>query len=394
MNTSYRPDGTPEIVSDSAAQSLRVTSIAFYLPQFHPGAENDGWWGAGFTEWTNVARARPLFPGHVQPRLPGALSFYDLRLEEVRAQQGSLAARYGVSAFCYWHYWFEGRRMLEKVVDDVVQSGVPDHPFCLGWANEDWGGRWVGAPRKILIKQTYGGDDDLRRHFDSMLPALTDRRYLRVDGRPLVYIYRPNSLPSASRLAEIWQARASEAGLPGVFLVGQSDSHGGPWRASPVGWDAVAPWHRTPFRARLAVEGRSADWMLSSLSRRSRVLPAIYSYRRWSTFMPELVPGEVSIPSVLPNWDNTPRAGRAGSVFIGSTPDLFERQVERAVELAEKSEDPALRMLFIRSWNEWAEGNYLEPDRVNGSAYLEAFRRAVTPDNVGAYLASKSPEIT
>ena len=354
-----------------------IRSVAFYLPQFHPVTENDDWWGPGFTEWTNVAAARALYPGHAQPHLPGELGFYDLRLDETRMQQSVLAREHGVSAFCYWHYWFAGRRMLDHVVRLVAETGVPDHPFCLGWANETWGGRWVGAKHRVLIEQTYPGDDDHRRHFDALTALFHDERYFRVDGRPLFYVYRPEQLPDPGGFADLWRGLASAAGLPGLFLVGQAEGHAEGWRADEHGFDAVAPWARFPFSNRRAHEPhRHLDWLVSSLARRSRLGPKVYSYPRWSRYIPTVRTDELSFPSILPSWDNTPRAGRGGSVYHGSTPAAFAEQVERAVALvADRPFDQ--RVVFIRSWNEWAEGNYLEPDRESGRGYLEAFRDSV-----------------
>src|SRR5262245_37746673 len=180
------------------SRDASVDVIAFYLPQFHPIPENNEWWGPGFTEWTNVARARRMFPGHYQPRIPGELGFYDLRLSEAREAQAALAAEYGMTAFCYWHYWFGGgRRLLQRPFEEVLRSGRPDFPFCLGWANQSWSGSWYGAPERILIEQTYPGEKDHRAHFDAVLPAFMDPRYFRVDGRPLFYVFDPAGLSEA-----------------------------------------------------------------------------------------------------------------------------------------------------------------------------------------------------
>jgi Glycosyltransferase WbsX len=355
-------------------------ALAFYLPQFYPVPENDEWWGPGFTDWVNVARARKLFPGHYQPHLPGELGFYDLRLDETRVRQAQLAAAHGVSGFCYWHYWFAGRRMLHRVVDEVVQTGTPDFPFCVAWANETWGGRWVGAPRRVLIEQTYPGGDDHRRHFDSLVTAFHDRRYVRIDGRPVFYIYRPEQLPSAGEFAELWRRLAEDAGLPGLFLIGQCATGSQRWRASSHGFDAVAPWSRYPYLQRLAAEKRRGlDLLLSSTLARQDLIPKIYWYPRWCAFVPALVDDELAFPSVIPNWDNTPRVGRGGTLYHGSNPRAFGHQVRAARGLlAERPHE--LRLLFIRSWNEWAEGNHLEPDRRYGRSYLQAFRDAATSD--------------
>ena len=350
--------------------------VAFYLPQFFPTPYNDEWWGPGFTEWTNVARARPLYPGHEQPRLPGELGFYDLRLEETRVAQADLAREYGVHAFCYWHYWFgDGVRLLDRPFDEVLRSGVPDFPFCLGWANETWTGTWYGAPDRVLVEQRYPGIDDERRHFESLVPAFTDPRYVRVDEKPLFFVFRPDEVPDPRGFAHRWQQLARDAGLPGLFLVGRAH---GDWKPSVHGFDGaersqgVPPY--TPREAHDAHSRRRLDRLLSAATTRVSVLPRVYSYRHWSPFIPELLPApEESFPVVVPGWDNTPRAGRRGSVYHGSTPALFAEQVRIANELV-RDKPADRRLIFLQSWNEWAEGNYLEPDRRWGRQYLEALR--------------------
>jgi hypothetical protein len=199
--------------------------IAFYLPQFHPTADNDAWWGKGFTEWTNVSKARPLFPGHYQPHLPADLGFYDLRVPESRAAQADLARAAGVEAFCYWHYWFAGRRVLERPFNEVVASGQPDFPFCLAWANDSWKSHWYGAEKRTLLEQTYPGRDDHERHFYALLPAFLDRRYLRVRNRPMFTIFRPKALPETEAFIAQWQELAVKNGLEGMHFVAHLFDH-------------------------------------------------------------------------------------------------------------------------------------------------------------------------
>jgi lipopolysaccharide biosynthesis protein len=360
-------------MSDEAAPAPRVRAVALYLPQFHPTPENDEWWGPGFTEWTNVARARRLFPGHRQPLVPGELGFTDLRVPETRAAQAELARAHGIEAFCYWHYWFGGRRILERPFDEVVASGEPDFPFCVGWANESWTGVWHGSRDRVLIEQTYPGPDDDRAHVESLLPALHDRRYLRVDGNPLLFVYRPESLPDAAAFADRWRELAVAGGLPGLHLVGQTR---GRWLPSTHGFDAAVTVAMPAREQRRAVEGRPLDWWLTVASAKAPWLPSIYSYRHWAPFFPWLLDDDESYPVVVPNWDNTPRSGRGGYVFSGSTPELFGQQAERAVSLiADRPRER--RLVFVKSWNEWAEGNHLEPDTRWGRGYLEALREAV-----------------
>ena len=348
--------------------------IAFHLPQFHPIAENDEWWGTGFTEWTNTVKAAPLYFRHKQPHLPADLGFYDLRLPEARAAQAKLAQRYGVSAFCYWHYWFGGRRILDRPVREVVASGEPDMPFCLGWANQTWTGTWHGAADRILIEQTYPGPEDDAAHFQEVLPALADPRYLKVHGRPLFYVFRPEELPDATEWCERWRQMARANGLPGLYLVAEmSDLLGrGPVCDDPIalGFDAGVyirlPADNSPqrvlrMRARRKTHGGGPE--VYPYLREPRPLPA--QYRRMPVY-----------PAVYPNWDNTPRSGRAGLVVSGAHPDHFARHVEAAAR-AVSDRSPDERLVFVKSWNEWAEGNYLEPDVEHGHGWLRALAEGV-----------------
>ena len=359
---------TPE--SATRGRADRARTVAFYLPQFHPTPENDSWWGPGFTEWTNTAKARPLFRGHKQPHVPADLGFYDLRLAESRAAQARLAKQYSVDAFCYWHYWFGGgRRILERPFDEVLASGEPDHGFCLGWANQTWTGIWHGADDRILMEQTYPGEADERAHFDHVLPAFLDRRYFTVDGRPLFYVFRPEQLPDPAGFVRRWQAMARSAGLPGLYLVAEvSDLVGDGARYTAIaehGFDAgvyvripadVSPANRFRMRAR----------------RKFLRQPERYPHALDLPAAPvELAP--LVHPCVYPNWDNTPRSGRRGVVLEGSSPEVFARHVRRAAELAARR-DGDERLVFVKSWNEWAEGNHLEPDLQHGHGYLEALR--------------------
>ncbi len=341
--------------------------LAHYLPQFHPIPENDRWWGPGFTEWTNVVKARPLFHGHVQPHLPADLGFYDLRVPEVREAQAELARAHGITGFCYWHYWFAGHRLLERPFDEVLASGRPDLPFCLAWANQSWSGIWHGTPKEVLIEQTYDDDDDVR-HFASLRAAFEDRRYITVDGRPLLFIYDPGGLPEPAGFVERWQKMAHDAGLGGLYLVA-SLGEIPYWHHVEDGFDAGA-YYEFPFR-----RGR-ASWV------RERLLelklshgPRRYPYAEVPADPPAGL-GGVLLPTVYPNWDNTPRLGRRGYVATGATPERFGAHVRHALGRA-ASNPPGERVVMIKSWNEWAEGNYLEPDAEFGMGRLEALRAEV-----------------
>lgn len=347
-----------------------VRVVTFYLPQFHPIPENDEWWGAGFSEWRNAARARPLFRGHVQPHLPADLGFYDLRLAETREAQARLASEYRIEAFCYWHYWFAGRRILERPYEEMLASGKPDISFCLAWANQTWSGIWHGAPERVLIEQTYPSADDDRRHFEHLLPALTDRRYLRVDGKPLLYVFRPEQLPSAAAFVERWRKFADEAGLPGLHLVAEV--------SDLLGRGAVySSFERDGFDAGVYVRLPAHTDRGARLRMRARrkLLRHPERYQYASSPLPQPA-DELLYPCVYPNWDNTPRSGARGLVLEGSSPERFRVHVRAAVE-ALAARPPERRLLFVKSWNEWAEGNYLEPDLEHGHGYLRVLAEEV-----------------
>lgn len=347
--------------------------MALYLPQFHPTPENDAWWNPGFTEWTNAARARPRYRGHYQPRIPADLGFYDLRLPESRTAQARLASTYGVEAFCYYHYWFAGRRLLNRPFDEVVASGEPDFPFCLCWANQTWTGIWHGAPNRVLMEQTYPGESDYRAHFEALLPAFRDRRYVKVDGKLLFLVYAPDDLPDARHFIDLWRTWGETEGLPGFHFCGTADDLS--WVPAAHGFDSRVlqslprvknwfPWSK-PVRK------------IKVVARRRLGRPSVYSYRE---VVRGLLPPELmsvpSFPCVVPDWDNTARSGALGRVLHGSTPQLFADHLREAVRLvADLPRDR--RVIFVKSWNEWAEGNYLEPDLRFGHGYLEAVREVM-----------------
>lgn len=359
--------------------------LAFYLPQFHPILENDAWWGKGFTEWTNVAKARPLFPGHQQPHLPADLRFYDLRVAETREAQAALARAYGVEGFCYYHYWFGGKQLLNRPFDEVVASGRPDLPFCLCWANESWTGVWHGAPRKTLIEQTYPGETDHRRHFESLLPAFRDPRYIRVDSKPLFAIYSPGNLPRARETLALWRALAAEAGLPGLYFAGVTWDFS--WDPGADGFDAAILQRLAPRRAWDTAKGIKR--IFSGAVARVLGWPSVYNYADAAEhLLPPTLPAPNRFPVVVPNWDNTPRSGARGLVLRGSTPTLFRRHLQQALALT-RDVPPEQRFIFIKSWNEWAEGNHLEPDQKHGNGYLEAIRSEL--DSLRAEEQSRGP---
>lgn len=341
-------------------------AIAFYLPQYHPIPENDEWWGPGFTEWTNVAKARRLYPGHRQPDLPADLGFYDLRVPETRQAQADLARRYGIAAFCYWHYWFgNGRRLLERPITEVIERGEPDFPFCLGWANQTWSGIWHDAADRVLMEQSYPGAEDEQAHFDAILPAFRDERYFRVAGKPVFYVFRPEELPDVRGWIERWQAMAMRAGLGGLYLVAEVSTLRGDLYTSAVadGFD-VGAYLGLPARRRESDRFRMRVW------RKAVGGPEVWPYSPQPVQLPQQLDPADYQPVVYPNWDNTPRSRRRGLVLHGADPEKFRPHVAAAVRaLADRPSDE--RLLWVKSWNEWAEGNHLEPDQRFGHGWLQ-----------------------
>jgi lipopolysaccharide biosynthesis protein len=370
-SSQFRTGDTSASASPAGSAVLRARAIAMYLPQFHPIPENDEWWGKGFTEWTNTAKAKPKFHNHYQPHIPADLGFYDLRVPETREAQAAMARQYGIEGFCYYHYWFAGRRLLQRPLDDVLRSGKPDFPFCVSWANRSWTGIWHGAPDRVLIEQTFPGRADHEAHFEALLSTFRDRRYIRVDGKPLFLIHAPDNLPDSAETLALWRNMATEAGLSGLHIAGVSYSRA--WDPIANGFDARInqgvfehPSRRQPIA-----------WLRSHINR-WRGLPKIASARAFSSNqMLAVAEDDVGYPCVIHAWDNTPRSGQDGVVLQNATPESFQSVLEAAVRALE-SRSPERRLLFLKSWNEWAEGNHLEPDLRFGHKFLEATGRALS----------------
>jgi lipopolysaccharide biosynthesis protein len=363
-----------------------VRLIAFYLPQFHPIPENDHWWGKGFTEWTNVTRARPLFAGHYQPHLPADLGFCDLRLAETRQAQADLAREYGIHGFCYYHYWFHGKRLLERPFGEVLRLGEPDLPFCLCWANEHWTKAWDCNPSGIIVEQKYSEEDD-RNHLRWLLHAFRDPRYIRVNGKPLFLVYRAHDLPDRARTAAVWREEARAGGLEDLFLC-KVECYDDP-RKDPAGFSFDAAVEFQPDCEGLGPplrRGRMWD-LLRALGLAEKAFGQNFVCD-YSTLMACAVrrqpPPYKRFPCVTPLWDNSARHKIDAHIFVGSTPGLYEQWLRSALRRAGAAA-PGEKLVFINAWNEWAEGNHLEPDQRHGRAYLEATRLAL--ENCRAQLA-------
>jgi lipopolysaccharide biosynthesis protein len=352
--------------------------IAFYLPQYHPTPENDAWWGKGFTEWTNVTRSKPLFKEHYQPHLPSDLGFYDLRVPEARQAQADLARDYGIHGLCYYHYWFNGRRLLERPFNDVLTSGKPDFPFCLCWANETWSRRWLGEEKNILIKQTYSLEDD-RHHSRWLVQAFADPRYIRRNGKPLFLIYRPHDLPHPEKTIEILRNTCLSHGIPEPHLVGV-DAHCPRFDYRQLGFDETLR-----FEPQLGVlphflEDKStfSKWVHNIKLGVNNSKLKIYDYDLARQLMNQHSVDFPHIPCIFVAWDNTPRRGKDGIMIMNSTPEKFAAGLSKIVNsVADRPTDE--QIIFINAWNEWAEGNHLEPDQKYGTQYLEAVKRVINP---------------
>ncbi len=346
-----------------------VKAIAFFLPQFHPIPENDAWWGAGFTEWTNVTQAKPAFPGHEQPHIPGELGFYDLRLPEIREAQAKLAREFGIHGFCYYYYWFAGRRILERPLDDILKTGTPDFPFCICWANESWSRRWDGSEDEVLLKQEHSPETDIAFIRD-VIPILKDPRYIQISGAPLLIVYRVGLFPDAKRTTAVWRKICAEEGISRIHLsavefTGFNDPYGNGFDSSIE----FPPLNVTPLE-NLNTKIENLDECFKG---------GIYDYRHYAAqFLQRERAPYKRFRGVITGWDNTPRRGKWASLFVNSDPQTYEMWLRTIVEETRVNNDAGERLVFINAWNEWAEGAHLEPDTRNGRDYLEATRRALT----------------
>ncbi len=379
---------------------MKARVIALYLPQYHPIPENDEWWGKGFTEWTNVAKAKPLFRGHYQPRIPADLGFYDLRIPEVREQQAELAKNAGIEGFCYYHYWFgNGKQLLERPFNEVLKSKKPHFPFCLCWANHSWTNKTWQKGRtlsedKALVEQQYLGVDDYTKHFFSVLDAFKDHRYITVDGKPLFVIYDVMKFEDVSNFLSVWRKLALENGLKGIHFVGIANNaiskdltKGGNQRsffktdqASSIykyvldkGFDAINSFGR--FRAEACYQNRFVFSLKLFLKRKMKIpfLDTMDYSKLMKNFFVEEDKWENVYPTIFPQYDRSPRSGSLENVCINSTPENFTVHLKEAISLLEGKEKEH-QILFLKSWNEWGEGNYVEPDLKFGSRYLDVLR--------------------
>ena len=355
----------------------KLRPIAIYLPQYHPIKENDEWWGQGFTEWTNVTKAKPRYLGHYQPQLPSDLGFYDLRLAETRKDQATLAKEYGIEGFCYYHYWFNGERVLEQPLNRVLESKEPDFPFCVCWANENWTRRWDGMELDVLMKQDYSFEDDQLHMKYLCANIFNDERYIKVDGKPLFIIYRPLIFPDIKKTIQIWREEAINSGIGEIYIT-YMQSFNQTFKPEDLGFDAAIEFQpdfanfpkgkRSFFKKLLNPLNTNIDAFLRD---------KIYSYEKIVDIMTsKKTPDYKLFPSVFPMWDNSSRRKSASTIVHGSTPKLYEKWLQYVVS-SFKPYSKEENFIFINAWNEWAEGNHLEPCRKWGRKYLEVTKNVL-----------------
>ena len=351
--------------------------IAFYLPQFYPTKENDEWWQKGFTEWTNVGNAKPLFRGHYQPRVPADLGYYDLRVPEVREQQAEMAREAGIEGFCYWHYWFAGRRLLDRVFREVVESGKPDYPFCLCWANHSWYSKtWDPTkPDNLLIEQTYPGVQDYINHFNAMLPAFRDSRYIRVNGKLLFGIYDSIRMGKEDfqLFSSTWNELAIKNGLEGFEFFG--------FTFISNKYDEIIGKGFSHVTIDYIMEMLNTSSLLTNVAKRlyrnfSNRPNKVYEYKSYVDYaIGQFDMSKLVYPCIDPNFDHSPRSSCRGYILNHSTPEKWGRLCTKVFEKC-SSRPHEDNLVFIKAWNEWGEGNYLEPDLKYGKKYLEELRKA------------------
>lgn len=360
--------------------------IAFYLPQYHRIPENDEWFGEGFTEWANVKKAKPLFKGHYQPRIPDRLGYYDLSHPETREVQADMAKNAGISAFCYYHYWFgNGKQLLEMPLNEVIRLQKPDFPFCIAWANQTWYKKtWDPTQsllnKKVLVKQEYPGFNDIDDHFYSLLSAFKDKRYFKVHNKLLFVIYKVEKMPDLNEFMSRWQELATVNDLPGFYFVSYTDDISSISKSCHTNCGATI----LSLKTEPGIFWRNADkWrkfyriMISVLSNTlSSPLNVVQYSKAIKKLISPVLKNSRIYPVLVPNWDYTPRRGMGSLIFHGSSPELFKKHVLQVLSLV-KDKDPDDRIVFLKSWNEWGEGNYMEPDLRFGDGYLEALKHAL-----------------
>lgn len=352
----------------------KIRALAIYLPQFHPIPENNSWWGQGFTEWTNVTRAKPRFKDHYQPHLPSDMAFYDLRVHQTIVEQAELARQHGISGFCFYHYWFNGKRLLERPLDQYLTLQKPDFPFCLCWANENWTRRWDGQDQEVLMKQEYSETDDLE-HIEFLSRFFRDARYIRVDGKPVFIVYRPALFPDISRTLETWRTSCRNNGIGEIYLM-YMQSFGEKRTPEEMGFDAAVEFQPDFSRFGENITPQSGKFLRTSESQKMKDKVFLYE-RIIQNMIQKPSVNYKRYPAVFPMWDNSARRKAEATIVHGSTPLLYGLWLKHVLSTFEPFSVEE-NFVFLNAWNEWAEGNHLEPCLKWGRAYLDETRDALT----------------
>lgn len=374
--------------------------IAFYLPQFHDIPENDEWWGKGFTEWVNVKKAKPLYHGHEQPRIPLNENYYNLLDDDVKVWQARIAKEHGIYGFCYYHYWFGGKKLLEKPMEQMLENPAIDIPFCISWANEPWTKAWVNES-KVLIPQFYGKKNEWKEHFDYLLPFFKDDRYIKMDGKPFFVIYRAEVIDCLNEMLDYWNELAIENGFPGISFAYQNltfdlvpnkddsrfeyniefqpsyawnDLNNQTKLQTSMTWNLMRDVRRWSYIQIEKIFGFDIPRYLAGKKKQNEVLKTDYD-QVWQMILARKCPESKNIPGAFVGWDNTPRKETRGQVYTGDTPEKFKKYLSEQIRHAR--DDYQKDMIFMYAWNEWAEGGYLEPDVRTGYKNLEAIREAL-----------------
>ena len=376
----------------SKDKGIRI--LALYLPQFHNIPENDEWWGDGFTEWTNVRAAKPLFEGHDQPKVPLHSNYYDLLDDEVKKWQVGLAKEYGIYGFCYYHYWFNGKMLLEKPMEQMLNNTDVDLPFCVNWANETWTKAWVGDEKKILIKQEYGDEQEWRKHFDYLLPFFKDRRYIKIDNKPLFIFYRPEVVPCLSQMIEKWSEWARQEGFSGISFMSQSTDSISDASINKL-FDYAIEFQPSLARAHISNKklktlklirrkiAHFAEKFLgidllrygANAAAKAQGTNRMSYDKVWTDIITSNPSCDKAVAGAYVMWDNSPRHGNRAVVHTGASPEKFKEYMSKQIRHVKNHYKNDFLVMY--AWNEWAEGGYLEPDQSSGYGYLEGIKSSL-----------------
>lgn len=355
--------------------------IAFYLPQYHETIENNKWWGKGFTEWTNTKKAKPLFDGHYQPREPYNDNYYNLLDKNTRQYQANLAKKYGIYGFCYYHYWFKGKKLLEKPLECIIELGEPEFPFCISWANEPWTRSWNGNKKEVLMPQDYGNEDDWKEHYDYLHRIFSDKRYILIDNKPLMLLYRTENIHNCDEMINYWDKLCKKDGFNGIYIVEtlnsfQKKAHCNLSEAVVEFEPMLTIRHYLP----LYING----WRYIKKNIRKYHMGNVLDILDYDFVWKQILRRSSNLSDkqlfkgAFVDWDNTSRRGENAFIIKGATPEKFQKYLSMQIKKTKKIES---EFLFINAWNEWAEGTYLEPDKKYGYEYLKAVKEALIATN-------------